>query len=279
LNVEVIVTQSKRNTHFIHTSIQEFAGLYPAVATETNTELPFMNIKDFEAFGITTREITTAKLIAYTPFIKDTVKRDEWKDFSGGNANWIVDGHSFYSDSEGKVAQLEPISSAIYRLDNQGDAVLDLTLGPYFPAWQMSPPPTDTEIVNFNYASDEVFAKLATYVSETGESILSEPFDMKNVFGTSAPGSDDGPLSIFLQPVFNSFNPEIASMTGHIAAVIPWVSYFSNVRKPSVDAVVHDPLTIIHRIHLLLTLILLYLFQNAGPPRGREWYYCRRQKL
>jgi hypothetical protein len=207
-----------------------------------------MNIKDFEAFGIATREITAAKLIAYTPFIKDTVRRDEWKDYSADHAAWIVGGHSFYPDSEERVSQLEPISSAIYRLDNQGNAILDLTSGPYFPAWQMSPPPTDTEIVNFNYASDEIFAKLATYVSETGESILSEPFDMKNVFGTSAPGSDDGPLSIFLQPVLNSFSPETASITGHIAAVIPWVSYFSNVRNLSVDAVAHDPSTIIYLI-------------------------------
>jgi hypothetical protein len=265
--------------HTIHTSIKEFAALYPAVATETNTELPFMNIKDFEAFGIATRDITTAKLIAYTPFIKDPVKRDEWKDFSAVHANWIVDGHSFYPDSEDKVAQLEPISSAIYRLDDQGDAVLDLTQGPYFPAWQMSPPPTDTEIVNFNYASDEVFAKLATYVSETGESILSEPFDMRNVFGTSAPGSDDGPLSILLQPVLNSFSPETASVTGHIAAVIPWVSYLSNVRKLAVDAVAHEPSIIIHRIHLVLTLILLYLFQNPAPPGGTEWNSCRGPKL
>jgi hypothetical protein len=99
------------------------------------------------------------------------------------------------------------------------------TLGPYFPAWQMSPPPTDTEIVNFNYASDEVFAKLAAYSMGTGESILSEPFDMKNVFGTSAPSSDDGPLSIFLQPVFDSsFYPMTATLIGHIAAVVPWVS-------------------------------------------------------
>ena len=103
-----------------------------------------MNIKDFEAFGIATREITNAKLIAYTPFIKNTVERDERKDFSAGHAAWIVDGHSFYPDSEETVDQLEPISSAIYRLDNEGDAILDLTLGPYFPAWQMSPPPTDT---------------------------------------------------------------------------------------------------------------------------------------
>jgi hypothetical protein len=34
-----------------------------------------MNVKDFEALGIT-REITAAKLIAYTPFIKNTVERD-----------------------------------------------------------------------------------------------------------------------------------------------------------------------------------------------------------
>jgi hypothetical protein len=37
------------------------------------------------------------------------------EDFSAGHATWVVDGHSFYPDSE-TVAQLEPISSAIYRL-------------------------------------------------------------------------------------------------------------------------------------------------------------------
>jgi hypothetical protein len=231
-NVEEIITQSRHNMHTIHTSIKEFSSLYPAIAEETNAVLPFMNVQDFEAFGIATRDIATTKLLAYTPSITDTVKRDEWKAFSADNGDWIAKGHSFYPDSAETIAQLEPISSAIYRLDSQGDAVLDLTLGPYFPAWQMSPPPTDTEIVNFNYASDEVFAKLAAYSMGTGESILSEPFDMKNVFGTSAPSSDDGPLSIFLQPVFDSsFYPMTATLIGHIAAVVPWVSYFSNVRN------------------------------------------------
>jgi hypothetical protein len=229
-----------------------------------------MNVKDFEAFGIATRDITTAKLIAYTPLIKNTVERDEWKDFSVGHDNWIADGHAFYPDAEENVAELEPISSAIYRLDDQGDAVLDLTSGPYFPAWQMSPPPTDTEIVNFNYASDAVFAKLVMYVGETGESILSEPFDMKNVFGTSAPGPDDGPLSIFLQPVFNSFSLETASMTGHIAAVIPWVSYFSNVRKLPVGTVVHDPSTIILLIHVYLySYIASFISKSSSSKRDR----------
>jgi hypothetical protein len=45
-------------------------------------------------------EITAAKLIAYTPFIKNTVEREEWEDFSAGHATWVVDGHSFYPDSE-----------------------------------------------------------------------------------------------------------------------------------------------------------------------------------
>jgi hypothetical protein len=38
-----------------------------------------MNVKDFEAFG--NAGDYTAKLIAYTPFIKNTVEREEWKIF------------------------------------------------------------------------------------------------------------------------------------------------------------------------------------------------------
>jgi hypothetical protein len=37
-----------------------------------------------EAF-VSHAEITAAKLIAYTPFIKNTVEREEWKDFSAGH--------------------------------------------------------------------------------------------------------------------------------------------------------------------------------------------------
>jgi hypothetical protein len=93
-----------------------------------------------------------------TRLIKNTVEREEWKDFRQVMLPGH-DGHSFYPTRR-KVAQLEPITSSyISPPDNRGDAVLDLTLGPS-PAWQI-PPPTDTEIVNFNYASDEVFAKLA----------------------------------------------------------------------------------------------------------------------
>jgi hypothetical protein len=80
----------------------------------------------------------------------------------------------------------------------------DLTLGPYFQPGRCH---LHLPILRLSTSTTQVMksSKLSWLCmsKRTGQSILSEPFDMKNVFGTSAPGSDDGPLSIFLQPVFN----------------------------------------------------------------------------
>jgi hypothetical protein len=70
-----------------------------------------MNVKDFEAFVM--REIT-AKLIAYTPFIKNTVEREEWKIFRQVMLpGSLTDIPSI--PTRRTVAQLEPITG-IYRL-------------------------------------------------------------------------------------------------------------------------------------------------------------------
>lgn len=245
-----------------------FAALYPAMAEETDAELPFMNILDFEAFGIGARQTISAELVAYTPYIKNEAMRTEWNDFTERSSDWIVRGHSFYPNFEERVANLEPIYSDIYRLTTEGDRVREISIGPFSPAWQMSPPPTDTEIVNFNYGSNTVFSKLLTYTTESYEGILSEPVDMKAIFGTSVPTSD-GPLSLYLEPVFDSFNPLSAAIKGHIVAAIPWVAFFSNV---SVCSVLLWVLLYFKEISVLMNMD--YFSRFAAPSRGRHGNSC-----
>lgn len=223
-----------------------------------------MNIREFEAFGISAREMTTAKFLIFSPLINDVAMRADWEDFSGRNADWIEKGHTFYSDFELRVDEVKSISSEIYRIDGEGEAVRDSTPGPYSPAWQMSPPPTDTELVNFNFESTEIFAQLAAYTLEKREAILSEPVDLKTILCTIAPESNDGPHSILLQPVFDSFDKATSSVVGHIAAVIPWSSYLTDV---SLAFVTYSSVTASASIHRPLTIFFSSLTCVPGSPR------------
>lgn len=217
----------------ISASIRSFSLLYPSTADKTSETLPYVTMDDFEVFAKSARITTGASLITYTPSIDGQMNRFRplWEQYAVENQDWIQRGHEL--DSSHKHSELDvyaPIFEEIWRFDVNRTIESDPGPRPSSPIWQMSPPPMNTSIVNFNLLSDYGFSEMIGYARETGEAVLSAPLDVANLTGLP---SADGPQSVLVQPVFAGVESTSSSIVGNILAVVPWTTFFSSVSTAS----------------------------------------------
>ena len=141
--------------------------LLTSEARQTNRTWPFVTLSSFEVLVRNTRLLGQSELVVLAPLVA-TAQLEEWNQYSNLHQDWI-------DESFAAMAQLRddlnPIPSSVYRFGRfKGRTVLrpEMADDPYnqaqgnvvAPFWQMSRPPFDTSIVNFNALSDEIHAEL-----------------------------------------------------------------------------------------------------------------------
>lgn len=208
-----------------------------------------------EAEQTTTTTMTTTT----TPSVDEQAQQERaaWEAYAMDHADWILRGHLFHPQTSALFATTTTTDAAVDDTNNknknmtlqqqqqqQQDAVLasitssipakiwryndetgidEVERGPppYSPAWQLSPPPYDNSIVNFNYyasrsrggdeyrklvqatlenyndlqqpKSDDSAASTSTTtpVWERKQWLLSEPFDTRTLYGNALPKNPD----------------------------------------------------------------------------------------
>jgi len=107
----------------------------------------------------------------------------------------------------------------------------------HVPIWQLSPVPTNADIVNLDLYSHPSFKRLIHECSEVRRILLSEVVDrsfISDKLGTldSDSNLDDQPRSFGIYPVYDTFSQEDNVIVGFVSAMIPWWSYFVQVLPP-----------------------------------------------
>lgn len=209
------------------TTFRTFSSLYPSWADETGGTLPFVSLKDFEAFALGSRMLTGAAFVGFTPFLMNDDMRIQWENYSVVNQDWILQGQMPPGAS---LASLSEVPAKIWKYSSSGDPIVDLDGAPYSPSWQMSPSPQNASIVNLNFNSCPDLAGLLQYTTTTGQPALSKPLDLKGApCSTSLSLETDEPISIMVQPVFDDFNPAVAKVIGHLVVTMPWKAQLQGV--------------------------------------------------
>jgi hypothetical protein len=201
--------------------ISSWAGSFDA-------QWPNFTLPDFEQWGVESRFLTGAVLIAFSPLVKHE-DRAAWEAYSFENQQWIADGSSLYGVPGSEVRD---ISRFIYRRTSRS-YVPEVEMEKYSPVWQMSPPPPDASVVNFNLFNNPTFERLVNFADFTRQAALSEVLDTSELFGAAAPEEDGHPHSIVVLPVFRqAYNP-FSEIVGHMLADIPWFNFFENILAES----------------------------------------------
>ncbi len=126
-------------------------------ALSTNETFPSVTLPYFEvAAGRDVRQVTgIIGSVAFAPLVTLDQKA-EWEAYSLQHQNWLEESEralSLPSSYQGLN-----ISSYIYDRDVNGNTYPVQGVGPYFPLWQVSPPPSNlSQFINFNLASSGLF--------------------------------------------------------------------------------------------------------------------------
>ncbi|CAJ1934430.1 unnamed protein product [Cylindrotheca closterium] len=197
-------------------------------SSNAGTSFPNFTLPDFEQFASGTRSLTKSSLLVYTPLVEHA-DRPGWETYSMENQKWIDTSLA----SVGKPNSTEQISEFIYYRDSR-DQLRETTLPKYSPIWQMSPPPEDVSVINFNLLDNPIFQRLVDFTTTERKAALSEVLDPRELFGTAVPEIASGePQSIMVLAVNKEpYNPQ-SPIVGHLVAVFPWSAFFDDVLADS----------------------------------------------
>eukprot|EP00977_Amphora_coffeiformis_P017039 scaffold5454_cov176-Amphora_coffeaeformis.AAC.9 len=186
--------------------------------------------QDFEAFGQQTMHTTGIQLLAYSPLVNPN-NRIGWEAYAVEHvAAWWTESHSL----AGTTPAFPSNAVIVPYIYQQPGLLPDTGPGPFLPVWQLSPPPVDPSIINFNLLQDPVVQRLVDFATWTGQTAVSEvlqdgalselliPFSSSE--GGDSSSNDNHPQSILVTPV--NFEDVVV---GHVVAVIPWQAFLANI--------------------------------------------------
>ncbi|GKY96213.1 hypothetical protein MPSEU_000581200 [Mayamaea pseudoterrestris] len=231
-----------------------------AHALDSNTSYPFTTLSAFQHRAIPTRAISGALLVTMHPLVT-LEQRNEWEQYSfhGDAAQWhardleyeksLSYGQYDLKFDAKEVVQrvtleetltLNGMANHIFTLDEEGDAIIERSNGPFLPTWETSPVFIRT-LVNRNLLTDPSATHAANASISTGSVTMGNfefPVDeietklyttllsisKKRVFPYVT-----SPLTRIYLPIFDSFDEATKKPVALLVALIRWESYFVNV--------------------------------------------------
>ncbi|KAL3938715.1 MAG: hypothetical protein SGBAC_006428 [Bacillariaceae sp.] len=227
-DAEEISSVTETNEGNVVTLLSILSLIISSWSSNAGTNFPNFTLPDFDQFAAGTRSLTKAALLVYSPLVADA-DRAGWEAYSVENQGWVDTSLAF----AGKPNRTEQISDVIYyRGDRQQIPEKNRTY--YSPIWQMSPPPEDVSVINFNLLNSPTFQRLVEFADTERKTALSEALNPRELFGTPVPENEAGePQSIMLIPVNEQpYNPQ-SPIVGHLVAVLPWSAFFDDVLADS----------------------------------------------
>ena len=237
--------------------------VFTSEAINTNSTWPFMTLSSFEVYVRNTRAQGASELIVIAPLVHDN-QIEAWNDYSSTHQGWIDE--SFQEYDQGRL-DLNPIPSSVYRFGRfKGRTVLKPEDGqggyPAAPFWQMSRPPFDTSIVNFNSLSTEenqatydammatkhwVMGKAGpntlieyTHSEEAHDELHYSSERAKNTTGFA----NDHPHTALVYPVYRdkdsshpTGNDVLSPIVAMIMNIIPWDNYLKRLLPKGVNGI------------------------------------------
>jgi hypothetical protein len=241
----------------------------PAVAG-SGVQWPLVTLANFEVTVSYTRAQASSELVVVCPLV-DKNKNT----YSTQHQGWIRES---FNTLEKAQPDLDPIPSSIYRFGRlKGPTILMAEDGsddlPMAPFWQMSPPPFETSIVNYNALSLPEYREnyqtmlqtrsfvvgraqlnflIGYAISQADHDALHDAAENhSNTIGdaggdTAKHNNDtqkkvgfanDHPHSSIIYPVFARAKDVNSTIVAIVVAVLPWDAYFENLLPDGVDGI------------------------------------------
>ncbi|CAB9508033.1 Receptor-type guanylate cyclase gcy [Seminavis robusta] len=200
-----------------------------AHAQTSESVFPFVTVPFFEVHGHHARDISHVDFFSFCPLVAEA-NRQAWEDYSVFNQWWVQgDQIETYTTAE-QVAIVtneteQKIPSNIYRIDEQGHRTVNLGHPPYAPRWQISPPPSDVIVVNYDVLSTDTVKAIFDAMVVTNSPVMSGIVD--NRLLQSAGVTEEAPSSLLVFPVYQNFNYSTPDIVGFLEVLFNWKTFLS----------------------------------------------------
>lgn len=160
--------------------------------------------------------VAHSRFLAFSPYVKES-ERPAWDQYAVVNQGWIANSYK----EAGIAATPQDIPVKPYGFNAAG-SIVPTFQGPAMPLWQISSPPNDTSIVNFDLLSDSLFANAFTVALEKKTAAFTDLLRSNNLL--SQVYAETSPESAILYPMFRD-NTVVAS----VLSIISWDAFMDNL--------------------------------------------------
>ena len=206
--------------------LESFAVSCTSFANQSPTDWPLQTIPSFEGLVSSYREVSGTKLISMSPLVADHEK-EFWENYSVAHQGWLLESYA----TAGYPAEPLEIRDVIY--DIQDGHVVEAQDGPFVPLWQLSLPPKNTAVVNFNLMSNPVFSSTFDIAQTYSEALFSKTVSASEVLGVEEEKIEDLAASsecLLIQPIFDEITTSTTKkVVGTVLAVLSWQDFMSNL--------------------------------------------------
>jgi hypothetical protein len=252
------------HAHNLFSTMRSCSNSISVAATTTNSEFPFVTVPAFEVLGESVRQQSGSELLIFTPKV-EVGEVTHWQEYATANEGWYEESKQLHvSSGEGNLVQSDFAPGSpfpfIYNtiVDESGDpSVMPAVNPPFYPIWQLSPPPFSQFLIKANIGKVPEFSSSLKAADVAREGVLGSTFfsDLYGLSGLASKEEDheafhdkflvssdtesayDRPHGFFSQPIFREIYNDTSEIVGYINALITWDSYFANLLPEGVKGI------------------------------------------
>ena len=228
----------------------------------SSLSFPFVTVPLFEVLGSEARDDARVENIHWGPTVSISIDREEkneeeeeaWVNYTMVQQEWILESRWFHLSQTGMTwdevgYDNGTIPDFVYDLNSTNQMMIPSTSaeGPWEPLWQLSPPPIESSVVNFNMRSVPYVRSIEAATDTIRHGLIDSVRNFRPGGGDSAVheayhkglvdadrGDDDDneyssythPHAYFVEPIFGDiYDLENSAVAGHIFAVLTWDAY------------------------------------------------------
>jgi hypothetical protein len=256
---------SEVHTHNLFSTMRSFSNVISAAAIATESEFPFVTVPTFEVLAESARKQSGTELLIFTPKVK-VGEVTRWNEYATANEGWYEESKQLAvssGESTSVLSDFAPGSPFPFLYEETRDengnssAIPAVSNPPFYPVWQISPPPFSPNFVKASIGVSPEFALGLKAASDNREGVVGST-TFSDVYGLSGIASKDEdhehfhaqfmvssdtksayerPHGFFFQPIFREIYNVTSEVVGSVIAVVPWDRYFANLLPEGVKGI------------------------------------------
>jgi hypothetical protein len=251
--------------HNLFSTMRGCSNSISAAAIATNSTFPYVTVPTFEVLAELVREQSETELLVFTPKV-EVGEVPRWQEYAMANEGWYEESKQMaVSSSKGNLVESDFASGSplpfIYNtmVDENGNPFpAPAKNPPFYPIWQMSPPPFSPFLIKANIGGVPEFSSSLKAADDSREGVLGSTFfsDLYGLSGLASKAEDheafhdqflisldtesayDRPHAFFSQPIFREIYNDTSEVVGYINALVSWDSYFAALLPEGVKGIV-----------------------------------------